>query len=1348
MLVSEQIKEPIYDDYRSCVDRKGKLYDKENNERKYLSLVFLHLYTEIEDSKNNNKVKDHLENNFTQYTTRAFKSCLKEVKAYIFKKYNKEIYKTRKGDWNNYEFNNYVINDLLCTLEERKVEQSTKKIYHPSSPIPVITIANSKLTEDEHTSLRLVLEKECSKEKQVIYNIINKTTNKFKTGLCIHTAPTGSGKSYHTTKFLTCDLLYKLLFDKSYQERNTFFITDTKSNLFPVYQDTYNHIVEFCNENMISQKIMDYLHSKLCFISSNADVLNILYHNNFENDAFRTLQDLYQKYLNDNDKKIDIHKRKIYSALNKQSNDNEENNDIADVANSIKTELKNIYSSATEDDQFVIENIFFNAEAFFQHNSSSPCIFFATTDKALLGVSTLKNSCRIFDEKGNIFFIDESDKQYQKILSNTINATKVYDLYLLVRRISSFVSRMKFKHDAAHENQKIENMRKEFVIKGNNILNNFDFDNSLHIDMITTESISIFNDHINTYKMTDSYYISFYQNDKDNINHLNTTKMDKKDFKPTENDPNFITFFNAASHYLDSFAIFITNISREYNSYVKHKKELSNSDIIKILLNEISLDDRDIFEFVMSLSSSSKERKSDKDKKDLYLNMDIDITKIIASYENGELMRRRYTSNPNYLIKKTARDNLIHFLSATGENKSCTYNFNLSYLKNMLGDNFYTYTEQDKKDLHDEFEPVRNIINNEITINVKKPEVHDRLNFDNAINPVLLKLKSLTESDYQFKINRHFEYANCILDFAKNKNSKILLMLLPAFPDLEIIECINKYLLKPEFNDEVVIFPNKTDINGSFERIDANFIRERANVDKLYEHLTLSNKNKVVIMTPYQTAGAGVNLQPKINENINLDNYINVSERESSYFDIDSLFIGRPTNLIGAEIEDENDHDKTTGETIKCITHLKTLLDTDNISIQKYNDLTNSLVRNFTIASKPLLTTHMETEDYQYTTQSLYKQDIGRISRTNIKNKNITIYVSQDVIDKSDFNIQYNSIDTPEFVAFAEFINAQQHLCDATNDVSSKKEKVLSILNKDNNHNHNSSVYFSRFKRKLLKSLNFDHDRDNKIKSIEQWDALRQSVLKSGVFLDEENINEFNNIGVNERMILNFNQDINQYYYNIKDKKTDNAPVEYSTIHKDKFHLLDSNFLKLDVIASNKELKKEFISRGYCLDFKSSRHALPYWMINDIYKGALGEVIGQYYFAKYFDFKINNDKDFIVDFIEVCDFYLEHAKGLRIGIDMKNYNLDAFNLKHQQSLLRNVYTKINDVLMDKIIIANTFLDKKSPSVKFGTPTIDGEFIPVDNIDDATVCIVNGILKQNGSFIDHTPNFLSIMEFIK
>lgn len=1263
-------------------------------EIEFFSLLLLITY-QNEYSENDNFL-DAINNNFNQYSKRKTKNILKKCRGFFLNKYNRKIFSSysQETDYNELIFN---MEDIKYIYE---IENEINEIYSinvllPSAcHVPIGTITNYELIKNsvDYNNLKAAFNEEISLKKPFLYEYYDNHIKDENNGLYFNVAPTGSGKSHNFANFISINWLYYLIFNER-DMPNIFYMTNLKNNTIPVYKKTYELIHRFCLKHQIRDQVKSFLLSKIALILSEQDLIlhfkqqinNSIFLKIFEEVCKRKGETTFFRQIILEVESTEISKSNKYQ--------------INQLYRKISDFFRNNVKSLSEKEKKIMGFIFNGEEAKDKSNNSIN-IYFMTTNKAEKGLKTFTKKYNLFEEKDNIVFIDESDKQYQVLLDSKLNNNSEFDLYAINRTIISIKDR-KFKIDEKHSFEKIENLRLDFV--KNKIMplyNDFCYDHSYEI-INKNNTLTIFEDNINHLLVNNKQFVNLELDKKSQMNRLHIyhdeskTPMNKK-------GNNFPDLILQSQKFLNDFVFFVKKCINYYHPQITQNKDFTFTEKVKFLLEELNLPTDFLLEYILDFDNEKVESNQFS-----FVDNVIKIVKISENMENAVFKQKTFLNNPNKILLRLAQNNKVFLISATADHDSVITNFNLKYLKKALKSNYKEFNKKEKIDLYNELKNQYSNIEKNCNINVKIP--------NSIISKSIIQQIMLENNKKDYQIDRLAEYSNVIYDFLINPTSKFLLLLCPELIKSFESQKIEKLFLEQYKLKDFKIFPNE-----NCEKVDSDFFRGMG-INEMYDFLNTKKQNKIVLITSYETVGAGVNIQPNNITGIDLDNYININNHLNNGYDIDSLYLAMPTQLI-TNVMKKNEY--SIEENIKQIIALQSLLDRNLMSPIIYKKITRNIVDSGSNINSSIDSIHKNTIDFKNAAFAKMKQGIGRITRTNLRNKNINIYVSLSILKYQFNNLKYQVFDTPEFKKFIDFIN---------NNKITEKMKILDEKIIDN-RNQNCALKFYSMKYKILSKAYNDKDETH----IKKWEDLRTFCLKKGVFINDKDLDDLE-IDDSKSIFLYYDYPVKSYSYT---KEEDIYIYE----NKKNNIIINEKFFHLDIISLNESLKNYFYKKDYKLSFNYGNYAMPPNMCNDIYKGALGEAIGEWLFEEKLNISIIKDKNIKKDLFEIADFFIKSSNGI-IGIDMKNYNLILNNNEHNYKLLNKIENKLEGDYLKKIIIINTFLGEMKSEIKYGFVN-NGYFEEIKDTKNTNVCIINGILDKNGNLlIDYAYYLEKLMEWI-
>lgn len=1279
------------------------------DEIEYYQYIFLDFFKS--HYLNDSSFKDLVKEKFSDITTKAIDGLLDKIRQKILSDLQIKIYGHDRSNQSQIVFNKKLIEQAYHKYFE--VKDTIFFEFHTSrSTIPYVSIANAELETQDLLHLKVLFDEKIKNNTTFIFNHLVKHSS-LDNGLIINTAPTGSGKSYNAVEYILFDFIYKkhIIKDPKYKDKKLFYMTDLLVNVMSPFEDLYKKIKEFCKSNNLKKHIEHFLLSKICFMASREMLMTHLVEYEENNSELMKIVQSISESTND-DLFLLTFKTKLekIKSINLNKKDQQEDDFISKTYADFKTYILNNIKFLN-DTQLIILNAIFIGEHLVKDNEHVADVFFLTTSKAFHGVDTKESYESILDRENCIYLIDEFDRQYGVMLGLAIEEKTDYDIYTMCRELIAIKDR-NFKINESHGNDALEKLRLKFVKeKIDKFLDKFNFRNSFQSDN-ESGTLSVFEDNINSIILSKNKFAKFTSDISKNINHLEILETNKSNDKFKTEDVNFTTLVNQSQRLLIDFAYFIMNCASKYKQPKNIDTVLDESDKIKVLLEELNINKKYFLPYIKDVFYVD-DIVDHRDETLNYIEKPVTVIDIKTKTESISFDAKTFTKNPNLILTKMAKNNVVFGISATALFKTVILNFDLDYMKMQLKENLHLMSSNEASTLLNEMMPDYNTIYKFVNVTVSQP-------LTLISNSHFFQNYKVKTEDY--KKERMLEQSNVINKFLQDKKSRYLLMLCSAFPEEAALEHMRNYAAANNPNVNFKIYPD-----GKKSRANTDFFKDKNNLQSLNDYLDENIENKVILITHYNTVGAGMNIQVTTQKPIDTSRYVKVKNKgfNKHEYDIDTLYLSKPTELI--ILRRETDQVMKNNDFIKIIVQLKALLESNQISISTYKQLYQSLIKTQPREVKQNIDRmHKETLDYINAVYLKMKQAIGRITRTSYRHKNVNIILSEELVKtlKKENIIDPEIFDVPEYMFFINYLKTM-------------KDNSFSTMNKINiNFNQNAYFKYEKTTDHLLNKI-FAVSND-KSKIIKQWENIRNYCLTNGAFLNEDQIKILDNIGLNN-LYLKLEKPNNEYYYNLeKDKIT----------FFENGKLVNEKFLRLDLIKNNAKLTKHFNDNNYTLDFLVNDYALLPNMINNIYKGAIGETIGKYYFNTFYNIGFDNcTEEEITSLFEVCDFFHKSSNGI-IGFDMKNYNLIVNSPDYNKELISKVETKLELAELNKIIIVNTFLDDKNFSIKYGYIK-DGLFI-ISNSNDirSNVCIINGLLDLNGQFVNTSNSIGAFKKWIK
>lgn len=428
----------------------------------------------------------------------------------------------------------------------------------------------------------------------------------------------------------------------------------------------------------------------------------------------------------------------------------------------------------------------------------------------------------------------------------------------------------------------------------------------------------------------------------------------------------------------------------------------------------------------------------------------------------------------------------------------------------------------------------------------------------------------------------------------------------------------------------------------------------------------LSNGEKLFVLSSYQTIGAGQNLQYKTPNDVAVVN-VNNFNRGDLEKDFDAIYLENPTHLLVNvstydSLEDE--------DLIRYIFQMESLMECGEIS---QSDGKRNIKYAFRKLSGGRLPSEKEigeaykTDSVNNAANRVLIQAVGRICRTGLKNKDIYIYLDEEIFTKRDVTTVEHRMLNPEFVSIIEHAKEEK---------KGQKSQDSTVLKLENKASQLSSRHVQRINY-LMRGWNPE--------KIEEWKELRELSLKYPT-ISKENYEQYS------WLYLQAPEKISGYSYSQEGDYQKNITVKFDGSLPQK---VSEEEARLQELLRILELKAYFEEKGYATEFTPSEYLLTPPMFNNIYKGALGEVAGKFILEEtlgaelrevpedvfeFFDFKIGDDV--YVDFKHWKDTMVVDAKKAKEKIIQK---LDSCNGKR---------AVIINILLDREMQITTSYDER------------------------------------------------------
>lgn len=924
-------------------------------------------------------------------------------------------------------------------------------------------------------------------------------------------------------------------------------------------------------------------------------------------------------------------------------------------------------------------------------------IFFLSMDKFFLKNTTLIRPSYYFWEdritEKALVFIDEFDATKQHVLNQIIEnglnrkidlvglftniyfSLKAIDIPALVEKDSAERTGMMEKNDKILP---ISDMFENFQNKAQQLWT--DFNLSANLKTVNTENAKSFLFH-------DYEYLSVLKEGKNGIRLAYRPENRLNEIHFEENTPSsessIIPLLSQIKGFIAYFRKGILIIANNYKQIKETQlakgEEFPIENAIHSVLDLFHLQSDFRYHLVDSILSNERtstgKSKKNNDNKELlvlpdtnFYNQGFRYYNFIDSEEHdlkSKVVMFSYENTPEKFMLGLAQKANVIAISATADCKSVVGNYDLEFLKSRLGEDFRLMEEEETERIKMNFDDAnRNYSKVKINVEfinaddpVKKLEGLFNGNKEYCNHFVSKISKGNKKEDYTLK--RYVRFFKAFKAFLIHDDIKSFLALGPSLPaknkdgfSIEIFEEFASYLIDFLKVDTSIFHEGKPE--------NAIKVMESDDFDLQKEqvHEILKNGKKIFLISTYRTMGAGQNIQypaPLGQEFVKINDFPNDRQEK----DFDAIYLDKPTHLI-VNMNPSNPKEEAV---VERIFQLEALAQKGEIS---YKQLKHEIKKGFIKLSGQFYKAHgtydrkehnlYSKDDLFQNANRLLNQAIGRISRCNLKNPNIYIYCDEEI----------KSFLAKEVIDGKLFTKEYRALLDS---VKNESKQVTDHEKYENKGECNNRKAYNFIQQQLRWVFN-----DKKTKN---WEEMRKMVLRNPTLSGEESIpaalREFYVELPDGYQFLNYQQ--SHDFYNTKISFTNdlNAKVSAQNCHLDKFMVHEG-------------LKDLFEKYQFATDFKPGKHIMCPVLYNNIYKGALGEIIGWYLLRKYCGIELQTLPS---EQFEQFDF--KTADGT--FVDFKLWD-DHIAHSCREESIEKIRSKMQDVNARRVVIINIASERK------------------------------------------------------
>lgn len=918
-------------------------------------------------------------------------------------------------------------------------------------------------------------------------------------------------------------------------------------------------------------------------------------------------------------------------------------------------------------------------------------IIFMSVDKFLSQNSTIvEPSCMLYNSdliKDSVIFIDEFDASKDTILKNIIQNglrervdyielfKSIYASLHTHRLPSVLTTSSKKRQESIYKDQSLQSVIDGIVEKADDIYKLYTLQFSHKTETNTDDSVNnfLFQDHqylsiLNGNKS----YISAVSDGKRRINAIQFT-----DDKPNNETSNIQVMLGKLRGFISYFLGGVNILAINYQQCKAERRkpnedEFSHESALRTVLAEFGLDITYINYLTSQILIASRKDKGSIEGAEFDLSFYEKGFRYYAFEDDyshdtqSKIMMYSFQTTPEKLILRFCEKAKVVGISATATVPTAIGNFDIDYFKQKLQDKFSILSEDERDRLDKEFKDSISGYD-KVKINTKLigGDVYSQDAWLEVIeNDEAAKMfydlveRYLPDENNSYNKERYLRIALAFKEFITKPDINSFLCVLTKHPRYG-----DKYLDKKVLDEIFGIIAKRYNYGFNVKTQVVQLDGEEYDNKKDEIIKRLGNGEKLFVLSVYQTIGAGQNLQYPIPPFFR-KNLVKTNDRdENIYKDFDAIYLDKPTNLIV-----QLDQNLTEEDFIKYLFQLEMLQEVSEISAKTTKAQVKRAFRSF-IAKTPIKDGEYAGNIYKCKSVVLLAtrlviQAIGRICRTNMKSKNIYIFADSRIADYIDSSVTEGRNYNCEFIELLDAISSQN-----LNFEEGSLEEAASL----------KSVRVNRFINSMMPNKGMNEDWTDE--RIERWLQLRELVLTSPTMSKAKVDKNF--IAYNFYVQLQTRG--NTLYYS-EEKDFNNITVSFRKSHLTE-QCVSAEAAKLTNLMQIDFLRKHFENHGWATSFEPNDYIMAPPLFNNIYRGALGEVVGKALFYRYANVQLEDITE-----NKIFEFFDYKVPGAVVYVDFKNWH-ETSNFDDEQ-MTEHIISKAKDCKAKCVIIANILSDSR------------------------------------------------------
>lgn len=1152
-----------------------------------------------------------------------------------------------------------------------------------------------------------------------MYEIIKRyCENAYTNGLMLLDMPTGSGKTYSVIKYI-----FDAVQDASV-DRKFFFITTLKKNL--PEEDLKKHFERAGQLTQFKEKYLRVDSNYESVISGfTPEVVNSIPYEIRKTEEYRALE----QYINlvkslREEKKYNLRSALLAAeeSLRKEAEPRFRRMLQALLAKEYSTVDARLQAIKTQPDWQWVAKLY---PSVFMRDRQ---IIFMSMDKFLALNSTIvEPSTMLYNSdliENAVIFIDEFDATKETVLKNIIQngLRDRIDYVELFHAVYSALHTHSFpavlttpsrkRQEGPYRNQSLQDILDKTTQIADDIYKAFSLQYSHRTETVTDENANnfLFQDHqYHSILNGNKSYITAVANQRDRVNAIRFSNE-----RPETDEGNIQVMLGKLRGFISYFMLAVRILAINYQQ-CKAERQSQNQDeftleeAIRTVLSEFKLTNAHINYLTSQILVSSHKYKGEIQSVDFDLSFYQKGFRYYAFEDDyvhdmhSKIMMYSFQLTPEKLLLRFCEKAKVLGISATATIPSAIGNYDITYLAEKLQDKYIVITDDERVRLKNAFDQsIKGYDGVKIHTELIGCDDYD-VDSWRVIDPrdeVAQHLYNLieqacSEDKNDYNKERYFRIAVAFKSFLLENRIQSFLCVLTKHPR-KSDKVLNLDVLLKVFDAIVRACRVSFDVKKNVVQLDGEEYDARK--DEITRRL--GNGEKLFVISVYQTIGAGQNLQYPVPENRKAE-LIAVNDRSNNGCkDFDAIYLDMPTNLLtqlSANLAEE--------DFVKYLFQVEMLQENAEISVRTAISHIKKAFRCFSTRniSKEYAENIHNCRSVILLATRVIIQAVGRMCRTNLKPRDIFVFADSRLAEHIDFSVCDGRMFNREFLELVDKLKTVYDGCPGD------------LIQKLQNEAQLKSIRGNKYINGMLR----EPWTENRIAC---WKQLREMVLTNPT-LDE---NQFDEQGIAYNFYVEMPREGNRIYYT-QEEDFNNVRVFFSKAQG--AAEVSAEASRLGSLMRVDGLREHFENHGWATAFTPNRFIMSPPLFNNIYRGALGEVVGKALFYWYANRVVLCDieNDELFEKFDYC------VSGSDIYVDFKNWHDSS--CKDSEAELLHIAKKAKECGGRCVIIANILAD--------------GNYsIREKNVDGVKIVIIPSLLENGDNPIPVNGAWEKIRECIR